>query len=797
MALAPLLGGRAGAACPLDTNSKKRAQLRVSGSHKKGVYRRGCGHLLLLAAVVMSVSAASAQQAHNADVDPMIGTANGGNTYPGATVPFGMVQWSPDMSDGFYSQDAKQVTGFSLTHLSGGGCGVFADMPILPLSQSPSAGFDQDHPPTAPFSHREEVAEPGYYSVVLDDGTRVELTASERSGIARLTFAKGHRAGLLINGPGSASTNVHMSFLPPVGRELDGDKLTYHPDGTVTGTVTSGGFCGSPTRYTVYVAYQTKTSPQNHVLWKDGKEADSVSEAKGHHTVAWLDLGDAPVQTVKVGLSYVSEEKALANLHAEIPGWDFDAIRRQAAGRWKKALSVVDIEGANPSERKIFYTGLYHAAASQTLFSDVDGEYRGFDDKIHKLKNGQQGQYTNISDWDTYRNTVQLQAILFPQQASDLAQSLVNDAEQLGSYPRWATANDSSYVMGGDSPPIILSSIYAFGARNFDARNALRYAVKAATQPGLGEHGRFERDDLAGYLKLGYIPSSNLIAASETLEFTNADFAIGQLATALGDKSTSATFLKRAENWRNLLDPETRWMRPRAADGTWIPGFDAEKSLPHRPNASVPTDQYGFEEGNTYQYTFMLPFDYAGLFDAIGSRDVVEQRLDRFFKKLICWGEPCFNMANEPDFVTPYAYTFLGKPWKTADVLKRIEEETFNAGPGGIPGNDDLGATSGVYVWNVLGMYPAIPGLGGVVLGSPRFSHATLHLSGERTLSIARIGEGNYVDRVTLDGKSYSSSWLPVSKMQKKTDVVFYMTDKAGSAWGTTPDDLPPSLSKK
>jgi predicted alpha-1,2-mannosidase len=706
-----------------------------------------------------------------------------------------MVQWSPDTSNGFYSYDAHRVTGFSLTYLSGIGCPLFADMPMLPMSERPATQFDQDHPPTTAFGHKEEIAQPGY-SVVPDDGTRVEITASDRSGMARITFAQGSHASLLLNGPGSASTNVHMSFLPPLGREQDGDHLSYASDGMVRGTVTSGGFCGSPTRYTLHVAYQTKTSPKGHVLWQDGKIVESASQAQGHHSVMWLDLGDARTQLVKVGLSYVSEEKAIANLKAEMPGWDFDALRQDAAQQWSKILASADVEGASAEERKIFYTGLYHAAASQTLFNDVDGEYMGFDNQVHKLHAGQRAQYTNISDWDTYRNTVQLQALLFPQQAGDLAQSLVNDAEQLGSSPRWATANDGSYVMGGDSPPIILASIYAFGVRNFDAQSALRYAVKAATEPGLGEHGRFERDDLSDYLKLGYISSANLIAVSETLEFANADFAIGHFAGSLGDKSTEALFLKRAKNWRNLLDPETRWTRPRAPDGTWMPGFDAEKSLPHRPKASVPTDQYGFEEGNTYQYTFMIPFDYAGLFDAIGDKAIVEQRLDRFFQKLICWGEPCFNMANEPDFVTPYAYTFFGKPWKTSEILTSIEDQAFNAGPGGIPGNDDLGATSGVYVWNTMGMYPAIPGLGGVVLGTPRFTHVMLHLNGGNTFSIERVGKGNVVDSVTVNGDPYTSSWLPIQKiLGGGTRVVFHMADRIGSSWGTAPTDLPPSLS--
>lgn len=746
---------------------------------------------------LLCATALLAQNSVVSAVDPMIGTANEGNIYPGATVPFGMIQWSPDTSQNFYYYDNKKIRGFSLTHLSGAGCPLFGDMPILPLSSRPAAQRDEKNPETAGFDHSKEIAQAGYYSVVLDDGTRVELTTLDRSGIARLTFPKGKRAGLLVNGPGSASSDVHMAILPPVGREQDGESMTFGADGVLTGTVTSGGFCGSPTKYTLHVAFAFKDKPVAKSLWQDGQLQDGAASVKGKRAVAWLDFGDKPTQILKVGLSYVSEDKARANLKSELPGWDFDAVRKQTQDRWAKALSTITIEAANDADRKIFYTGLYHELIGQTLFSDVDGEYMGFDGKVHQLHTGQKGQYTNISDWDVYRNTVQLQALLFPQEASDLAQSLVNDAEQLGSYPRWVSANDSTYVMGGDSPPIILASVYAFGAKNWDAKTGLSYAVKVATTPGLGQHGKVERVNLAEYLKLGYIPASNTISVSETLEDTNADFAIAQLASALGDIGSRDMMLKHASNWRNLLDPETRWTRPRLEDGSWLPGFDAEKSLPKRMSASVSTDQHGFEEGNTYQYTFMLPFDYQGLFDAIGDDAVVETRLDKFFTKLVCWGEPCFNMANEPDFVTPFAYTFLGKPSKTAEVITRIEAETFNTTPGGIPGNDDLGATSGVYLWNALGMYPAIPGMGGVVLGTPRYDRAVVKLGGGGALTVVRHGTGKYVQSVTVNGAPHSSSWVKAEDFLGRDARIEFTMGETPSAWGTAVGDRPPSVSEK
>jgi putative alpha-1,2-mannosidase len=280
-------------------------------------------------------------------------------------------------------------------------------MPILPLSSRPAAQRDEKNLETAAFDHSKEIAQAGYYSVVLADGTRVELTTSDRSGIARLTFPKGKRAGVLVNGPGSASTDVHISFLPPVAREKDGESLTFGDDGVLAGTVTAGGFCGSPTRYTLHVAFAFQNKPVGRALWQDGQMRDGATSAGGKRAAAWLDFGDKTAVILKVGLSYVSEDKARANLKSEIPGWDFDAVRRRAQERWEKALGTIRIEAANEPDRKIFYTGLYHELIGQTLFSDVDGEYPGFDGKVHRLHEGQKGQYTNISDWDVYRNTVQ------------------------------------------------------------------------------------------------------------------------------------------------------------------------------------------------------------------------------------------------------------------------------------------------------------------------------------------------------------------------------------------------------
>jgi predicted alpha-1,2-mannosidase len=532
-------------------------------------------------------------------------------------------------------------------------------------------------------------------------------------------------------------------------------------------------------------------------LWQDDAVLTSGKSAQGKHTGAWLDFGSEHEVILKVGLSFVSEAGARQNLVNEIPGWDFGKVQSAARAIWTELLNRAAVEGGTPDQRKIFYTGLYHSFLSPTLFSDGDGKYIGFDSKVHSLAGTRQkAQYANFSDWDIYRNTVQFQALFDPARSSDMMQSLVNDAVQSGWYPRWPVANDVTYVMGGDSPVALIASSYAFGAHGFDLETALKYMIKAGTEPGIGPHNNSERPFIEDYRKLGYVPIENdAAAASRTLEYASDDFAVAQFAKALGHPGQYKAFMKQSENWRNLLDPTTGWIRPRLSDGAWIPGFDADAGLPKKTGTWDNFDQRGFEEGNTYQYTYMIPFDYPALFAAIGGEEKVIPRLDKFFLKLRCWGAPCYNIENEPDFVVPYAYVFAGQPWKTQEVVTRIASDTFKAAPDGIPGNDDLGATSGVYVWNALGFYPAVPGIGGVVLGTPMFEKATLRLAGGRTLVVTRQGNGIYVQKVALDGVPYSSTWLPLDKLHPGVTQLQFTTDSLPNKQrGAALSDRPPSF---
>jgi predicted alpha-1,2-mannosidase len=766
---------------------------------------------LLLSLVLLSLLSAIPALAQSAstpydEVDPMIGTAGGGNAFPGASLPFGMVQWSPDTNreTGYFYND-KQITGFSLTHLSGVGCSIYGDFAVLPtaatLTSSPGANFD---PYAAAFDHSKEETHPGFYAVTLASGIRIEIAVAERAGIARFFFPEGTSARLLVNAGSSANS------FPPDSNRPDradfGNRIELKTGDSFAGSVTAGALCGgpSPSRYKLYVAGRFNKPYKSSALWQDDTIVRDGKQVRGKHTGAWLDFGNAHEVELKIGLSFVSEAGALDNLDKEIQGWDFDRVHAKARRTWSELLGRIAVEGGTADQRKIFYTGWYHSLLAPTLFSDRDGSYIGFDNKVHSLSGSKQrAQYANFSDWDIYRNTVQLQTLFDSERESDMMQSLVNDAVQSGWLPRWPLANDVNYSMEGDSPAILLASSYAFGARNFDVETALKYMVKAGTELGLGPHHMAERPFIEEYRKLGYVPVDKDItegayyfAASRTLEYASADFAVAQFAKNLGDEAAYRLFLKQSENWKNLLDPETGWVRPRLSDGSWIAGFDPERALPKSSpdNPQDPT-QKGFQEGNTYQYTFMIPFDYPALFAAIGGDDKVIPRLDRFFLKLRCWGEPCYNIENEPDFVVPYAYAFAGQPWKMQEVVTRIGRETFKATPDGIPGNDDLGATSGVYVWDALGFYPAVPGVGGLVVGTPMFDKATLRLAGGRTVVVSRQGSGFYVQSVSLDGAPFTNSWLPLTKLHTGTNQLqFTVGQQPNKERGKAIADRPPSF---
>jgi predicted alpha-1,2-mannosidase len=725
-------------------------------------------------------------------VDPLIGTGRGGSTvgeindFPGPAAPFGMMQFSPDTAGSYagYQYHSDRIRGFSMDHASVG-CRAFGDVPILPVTGPVgSAPWNR----TEHFTHTGEQAEPGYYAVNLDDsGVRAELTATTRTGLASFTFPRGAAAAQLLVKAGGSHSPVKSAGVRVVG------------DREVTGSVTTGNFCSKGNQYTVYYAITFDRPFTAHGTWDGTAVTADGDSATASAAGAYLTFGDGGSRTVraKVAMSYVSVAGAEANMAAEVPGWDLDALHRQTRAQWTAALGRVRVAGRDTGELKTFYTALYHSLMHPNTFNDADGRYIGFDGRIRTLPAGH-AQYTNFSDWDTYRSLAPLQAMLFPRQASDMAQSLVNDARQSGWWPRWPLANSSTGQMSGDNSVPLVASLYAYGARDFDLTTALAYLVKGATTVDPAPGAYHERPGIADYVERGYAPDNDAargdhghVGASETLEWAVDDFAISRLAAAAGRQDVARTFALRGQNWQNILDPATGYLEPRGDDGRFPDqaGFQAP--------GSGKFGQEGYDEGNAAQYNWLVPQDMAGLIAAMGGADAAAGRLDAFFTQLNAGpNAPYMWAGNEVDFGAPWVYDQVGRPWKAQQTVRDIATSLFSPTPDGEPGNDDLGAQSSWYVWAALGMYPATPGTADLALHSPLFPRAVIDLPGTGDLDI-RAPEASdatpYVHRLTLDGRPWPRTFLPASVLAHGARLDFTLSGTPDTHWAASPSAASPS----
>ncbi len=714
-------------------------------------------------------------------VIPFVGTARYGYTFPGATVPFGMVQWSPDTqhrAPGGYTYADNMLRGFSLTHLSGAGCPTYQDLLFLPAvgPLTPPAPRMGGHWAWAGFSHSHEEAFPGYYRVLLRSGIDVRLTATSRTGMARFTYPRTAAATLLLDGGGSVN-GVRDASLQAVG-------LTE-----IRGWVTSGNFCGhNRFSYTVYVDVRFNRPIRRIAAWSGQSLRAGARAAAGPHAalVLGFDTRRDPIVMAKVGISYVDLAGARRNLQAENRTWDFESVRRAATRQWNSMLGRLSVSGGTTPQKSVFYTALYHALIEPNVFSDVDGMYRGRDNRVYRAQG--YTPYTNLSGWDSYRGKTQLLALLAPRVARDMTLSLLAAARQGKGLPKWLLGNRSLNEMVGDSADINIADAYAFGARGFDASSALDAMVAGATRPGIAPDGYIERPGLSDYVALGYVPEYRhglAGAVSVTLEYALDDFAVAQLAQTLGERETAATFLRRAQNWRNLYNPATGYIQPRWPDGTWRPNF-------------VPSSPWLYTEGNAAQYTWFVPFDLRGLVTAMGGDQAVQRRLDAFFTYLNAGAAaPYAWMGNEPSILTPWAYLWAGAPWKTQAVVRRVMTQMYDPGPGGLAGNDDLGTMSAWYVWAALGLYPAIPGTSVLALHGPLFPRVCVSVPGAHLFTIEGQGAGAtrpYIQAVTLNGRPLSQTWLPVTALRPGATLRFTLGATPNVQWGSSDAARPPSF---
>jgi len=692
-------------------------------------------------------------------VDPFIGTSpstaanpvpggRGGSVFPGAALPFGMVQFSPDTPKGEpsgYSYDDREISGFSLTHFSGAGCANNDELPLLP-----TVGDGNEGRPIG-FAHADEGAAPGYYYVTLANGVKVELSATLRSGMGRFTYPANDEAKNLLFDTKKSATGTYESG------------ITINSPQEISGFAASGNFCNNGTRYNLYFVAEFDTP---------------FTIATLSATTALLNFGSGPGTVVqsKIGLSYVSMVNARENLRAENPTFDFAAVKDAARAQWNSRLSHVDVTGGSTEETTTFYTALYHSLLHPNVASDVNGDTMGFDKLVRKAEG--YTHYVNFSGWDIYRSQVQLLAFLFPDVASDMAQSLLVDADQCGAMPKWSHQNSDTGVMVGDPASAIVASVHAFGGVKFDVQKALHYMAINGNAPKASCNGFFTRLGLKGYIGLGYIPegTANVWGGVSTgLEYAAADFAIAQLALAAGDEAMYRVFSARAMTWRNLFDSESGLLRPRNLNGSW---------WTYRPFGPATTD--GFVEGNAGQYVWMVPHDPNALIARMGGAQIAGARLDQLFTKLNAGiSDPFFYMGNEPNFASPWLYPWTDTPWRTQDVVRRIMDEAFSAKSGGLPGNDDLGATSSWYVWSALGLYPLVPGVGGFVLSTPRFPHTQITMENNQMVEL--IGQGapsRYVTSLQLDGQAYDRAWIDADRLRAGASLAYVLGDTP-STWGT------------
>ncbi len=731
-------------------------------------------------------------------VNPFSGTARSGDEYPGVSMPFGMIQWSPDTGPyrrlGGYNYADSLIYGFSVDHLSGAGCYYGGDFAFSPL-----LGTKEVVPPVSrlafpeAFSHANESAHPGYYSVKLDNGITVQLTAATRTGFGRFIYP-GH-------GTPTVVINAGSNIMSSLGMGTSEASVSIDPAAhSVSGAATGGHFCR--TKYdtrTIYFYAVFNRAFASYGTWGGSTLMKGDRNGEGRTAGAYVTFDPSKGHTVfvKVGISYVNVANAKANLEAENPVSKFsthdyhDAVQK-ASRIWNSWLNRVQVTGGTAANRKTFYSMMYHTLLGPTICSDVNGQYPGADGKIHEIKKGHL-MYTDFSGWDIYRSEAQFLAMIAPEHASDMAQSLLLDYEQGGTFPRWPVPNMDSGVMMGDPAAPIIADFYAFGARNFDVDAALKSLMRAATDTSVYAPlaHTYERDALGSYLRLGYVPEHQRGGygnVSMTLEYDAADFALSRMAKSLGHDADAALLLKHAQNWKNLYNPATGYIQMKRRDGRWAPDFaDSVISYDH---------DLAYVEGTAGQYVWAVPFNYKGLAEKMGGAKIASSRLDKFFTKLNAGDKSkyCY-LGNEPCLETPWIYDFLGEPYKTQEVVRRAISTLYSYKPVGYPGNDDLGEMSSWYIFSALGIYPELPGSDIFVLGSPLFLKAVVHMK-HGNLTVIGHGAGvnaPYVHGVTVNGEKWNKLWVRFNDIAHNGTLEFRLSSIPDKSWGSAPEDAPPS----
>jgi predicted alpha-1,2-mannosidase len=760
----------------------------------------------ILAGLIFCSFASFAQQKSSSGlvqyVKPIIGTQRMGHTYPGATVPFGMVQLSPETDTVSYEQNGKynpdvykycagyqyddhSITGFSHTHFSGTGHSDLGDFLIMPTvgtlklnpgtADKPKSGYRSN------FSHANEVSAADYYKVKLDDyDITAEMTASTRVGFHQYTFPK------------SDQSHIILDLMAGIYNYEDKNVWTYlHVvnDTLVTGYRQTNGWAKNRTLYFAmkfskpFIAYGNRNYSKKEVyrgFWGKFNQSKNFSEIAAQKLRAYFDFKTEDGEKIKIkfALSPVSMAGALNNMQTEIPGWDFDAVKEAGQKTWEQELSKITIQTKSLAEKQNFYTAMYHAMINPTLYMDADGKYKGLDQNVHVAQGFT--NYTTFSLWDTYRALHPLFNIIEPKRNDDMIKSMLAHFDQSPEHmlPVWSNSGNENWCMSGYHSVAVIADAVMKGNASFSTQKALDACVATARKrdyEGIGE-----------YMDKGFIADEkNGVSVSNTLEYAYDDWAIAQMARKLGQTEIYNEFIKRSENYKNVFDPADGFMHPKLSNGTFRKNFDP-----------LSTNNQGFIEGNSWNYTFFVPQNPTELIRLMGGNKRFISRLDSLFTmnlpdKYFAETEDItrdgiignYVHGNEPSHHVAYLYNWTNQPWKTQERVRMILPKMYKPTPDGLGGNDDTGQMSAWYIFSSLGFYPFAPGSDQYSLGSPAVDGAQIQLSEGKTLEIIaknQSAKNVYVKTVSLNGQVLNRNYITHSEIMSGGKLVFVMSGQHG-----------------
>ena len=743
-------------------------------------------------------------------VNPFVGTDYHGHTFPGAALPGGMVQLSPDTgtegwdwSSGYHYSDSS-LLGFSHLHRSGMGAGDWGDVLIIPttgeLKVTPGSKENPDEGYRSRFSHENEKASPGFYAVNLKDyGVNAELTVSERAGYHRYTFPESKSAHIILDAGHGIRENYRM-----------GSEVKIVSDTEIVGHRQSHGFVKHKD---VYFCAKFRKPFKSAGTWKDDAVKENSTENAGKYVGAFVNYETSESETIeiKVGISYTSIEQARLNLDTEIPGWNFDEVKKNAANKWNTVLSKIEVqlpEETSPEVKRqkltTFYTALYHSLLFPATYSDVDGKYTGIDQQVHSADD-----FTYLSDfslWDTFRAQMPLLTLTEPKRSLNAIRTMLAQYEQGGWLPTpQQFGNSYTNDMIGDHPVAAILDAFKKGINDFDAEKAYEAVRKNAMETPPADHPSRGRVGLEYYEEYGYIPYNLLReSVSRTLEYAYNDWCVAQFAKELGKQQDYEYFLKRAASYQNIIDPSSGFARPKDNEGNWLSPFN--------PTFVGHGNDRHYTEANAWQYTWFVPHDIRGLIDILGGRDRFLEKLDSLFTISSEVQETVSDVTgligqyahgNEPSHHTLYLFNYAGMPWKTQSLARKVMDELYHDGPDGLCGNEDMGQMSAWYVWSAIGFYPVTPGQNVYVTGSPAFKKVILHLdnndhqTGKLTIETrGNSPENKYIQAATLNGKTLDRPWFSHHDIKNGATLVFEMGPTPQKTWGSRQEDAPPSMTK-